>query len=105
MDLGLSQAELRALSPARLLALLERRRELEKIRHDAANLRAGLVAATIANAFRSKGPPVKPSDFFQTDDPQEGSDYMTPEETAAALEYWKAVAPRVPQPGEADGDS
>lgn len=52
-----------------------------------ANLRAGLVAATIANVHRRPGSPVvKASDFIRA--PRKASDYMSPKEAATFMQGW-----------------
>jgi len=62
-DLGLSEEELWNLTLPEFNALLERKRE----RDERADLRAGTVAAVIANAFRSKGTRAYgPADFMPT---------------------------------------
>lgn len=68
------------LSLDEILAVSERVTERER----AANLRAALVAATIANVHRKSGSRViQPRDFLR-----EPARYMTPEEGARALEAW-----------------
>ena len=55
-------------------------------REKAANLRAGLVAATIANVHRRKGAPmIKPSDFLRQPVVR-----MDPEEAAKFMDSWAA---------------
>lgn len=38
--------------------------EIEPWGEDRADLRAGIVAATVANAYRARGPALKPGDFM-----------------------------------------
>jgi len=55
-------------------------------RERAANLRAGLVAATIANVHRKKGAPMmKPSDFLRQPIVR-----MSPKEAAQFMDTWAA---------------
>lgn len=83
MDLGLREEEFRRLSPRALVRMLRREGQLRKQRREAANLRAGLVAAVLMNIHGGKA---EPGDFFR--DPNDESRYMTPEETAAHLKAY-----------------
>lgn len=66
------------LTPADTRVLIEELGERRKADQDAANLRAGVVAATIANIWRKKGSrAIRPQDFFRRRKPMSAGNFRT----------------------------
>lgn len=77
------------LTPEEVDALFRVKSKYDRALHEAAILRAGLVAATIVNVHRKKGARmVHPHDFLKR--PRREKDYMSPEEGRAFMARWAA---------------
>jgi hypothetical protein len=88
IDLGLSDDEFWRLVPRQYAALLKRRREVNR----RADLRAGIVAAVIANAHRGKdSQPFRPKDFMVDPPPAAAPRPQTPAEMLAMVETLNAL--------------
>lgn len=80
-----------------MAAVFRRRSERLETEQENANLRAGLIAATVANVHRRRGArSLKPSDFFRSRE-----DVMTVEEAVRFLDRWADVQNRRVAEGEA----
>ena len=65
-------------------AIFAMKLQYDKAQNKAANLRAGLVAATLINIHRKKGTPaVKPMDFVV-----QKRQYMSPKEAVVFMDQW-----------------
>lgn len=97
-DLGLSEPEFWALTPRLYRALLDRQRERVRAENDAANLRAGVIAAAVSNVFGGKknGGAFSAKDFFNFDvqrtvaSPRDSKAPKPPEAQAAIEAGWHA---------------
>jgi hypothetical protein len=80
-----------------IAAVLELQTERQKIETRSADLRAGLVAATIHNVFRKKGSrPVRPIDFLQG--PRR---HMSVEDSKLVMDRWaRSVSQGLPARGD-----
>lgn len=98
-DLGLSEAEFWALSPRTYRALLDRQRERTRRAEDAANIRAGVIAAAVLNSAGGKknGGSFTAKDFFRFDQqmasrPRPSNEPLPPAEQTAVEAGWLAWA-------------
>lgn len=94
-DLGMSEAEFWATSPRVYRALLDRQREVRRAEQDAANLRAGVIAAAVSNVFGGKkgGGSFSAKDFFRFDQqtqprPRDSKVPLQVQEQAAIQQGW-----------------
>ncbi len=95
-DLGLSEPEFWSLTPRLYRALVDQQRTRTRATEDAANLRAGVIAAAVSNVFGGKkgGGSFAAKDFFRFD--QQGSPAtrrdantpLPPEEQAQVEQAW-----------------